>query len=117
MAVDSEGETVTERGAVLKAWMKFSASISSKDLKGTQEEGIYDETHHRKVEERLDWLRKIKIHQTSLQDSAFSEREVFIAIRKLRIESAPGEDGILPDIIKTAADAVNTSKKRKTIYL
>lgn len=113
VAVDSEGETVTERGAVLKAWMKFSASISSKDLKGTQEEGIYDETHHRKVEERLDWLRKIKIHQTSLQDSAFSEREVFIAIRKLRIGSAPGEDGILPDIIKTAADAVNTSKLRR----
>jgi hypothetical protein len=32
VAVDSKGKTVTERGAFLKAWMKFSASISSKDL-------------------------------------------------------------------------------------
>lgn len=111
VAVDSEGKTVTERGAVLKAWVNFSAAISSKDLRNTQEEGIYDEDHRREVEERLEWLRNIKIHQSSL-DKPFSESEVFCAIRKLRVGSAPGEDGILPDIVKTAADAVNTNKLR-----
>jgi hypothetical protein len=103
VAVDSEGTTVTERGAALKAWMNFSAAISSKDLRDTQEEGIYDEDHRREVKERLDWLRSIKIHQSSL-DKPFT----VAAIRKLRIGSAPGQDGILPDIIKTAADVVNT---------
>jgi hypothetical protein len=35
---------------------------------------------------------------------------VWTTIRKLRLGKAPGEDGILTDILKSAADAVGKSK-------
>ena len=111
VATNAEGVTVTDPIAVLKAWRDFSASIASTDLAGTPEEGIYDEDHRVEVETNLAWLRLVRVHQPEL-DRPFTAQEVFAAIRKLRMGSAPGEDGILADIIKTAADAVNNSKLR-----
>jgi hypothetical protein len=111
VAVDARGVTVTDPVTVLKAWRDFSASIASTDLRGTKEEGIYDDEYKDEIEGRLEWLRLVRIHQPHL-DRPFTGQEVFSAIRKLRMGSAPGEDGILVDIIKTAADAVNNSKLR-----
>ena len=111
VATNAAGVTVTEPIAVLKAWRDFSAAIASTDLAGSNEEGIYDEDNRLEVEARLAWLRLVRVHQPEL-DRPFTEVEVFAAIRKLRMGSAPGEDGLLVDIIKTAADAVNNSKLR-----
>jgi hypothetical protein len=112
VAVNSKGITVTDPIEVLKAWRDFSAAIASTDLSGTKEEGIYDDEYKDEVEAHLNWLRQVRVHQPIL-DRPFGPKEVFTAIRKLRMGSAPGEDGILPDIVKTAADAVNNSKLRE----
>jgi hypothetical protein len=111
VAINASGDTVTDPIEVLKAWRDFSASIASTDLEGTTEEGIYDDEHRVEVETRLAWLRLVRKYQPDL-DRPFTAEEVFFAIRKLRMGSAPGEDGILVDIIKTAADAVNNNKLR-----
>jgi hypothetical protein len=111
VAVDSTGETATDPVAVLRAWRDFSAGLASSDLTGTREEGRYDDEYKEEVEADLRWLKRVREYQPQL-DFPVTGREVFAAIRKLRIGSAPGEDGILPDIIKTAADAVNNSKLR-----
>ena len=113
VAVDADGNTVTEPKAVLAAWRAFCASIANADLEGTQEEGIYDEEYKGEVEERLDWLRKVRIHQPDL-DCPITREEIWRAIRKLKMGKAPGEDGILTDILKSAADAVGTSKLKGT---
>ena len=113
VATDSEGKTVTDPVEVLRAWRDFSAGIASADLSGSQEEGIYDDEYKREVEERLAWMRSIHKHQPVLDDP-ITATEVFAAIRKLKMGKAPGEDGILTDILKTAADAVNNSKLRGT---
>jgi len=109
VAIDASGATVTQPVLVLKAWRDFSASIASSDLTGSPEEGIYDEDFRDEVENRLAWLRAVRIHQPSL-DKPFTMLEVFAAIRKLRMGAAPGEDGILADIVKSAAEAVGTNK-------
>ena len=111
IATNAEGDTVTHPLDVLRAWRDFSAGIASPDLAGSREEGRYDDKYKVEVEERLAWLRKVRVHQPHL-DYPITAREVFAAIRKLRMGSAPGEDGILADILKTAADAVNNSKLR-----
>jgi hypothetical protein len=46
---------------VLRAWRDFSANIASSDLTGTTEEGIYDEDFKKEREERLEWLRRVRI--------------------------------------------------------
>ena len=46
-------------------------------------------------------------------DGQITDEEVFAAIRKLKMGKAPGVDGMLTSIIKTAADAVYTSKLKK----
>jgi hypothetical protein len=112
VAVNAKGVTVTDPVEVLRAWRDFSAAIASADLTGTKEEGIYDDEYKYDVEDRLEWLRRVRVHQPDL-DHPFMAEEVFAAIRKLRMGSAPGEDGILPDIVKTAADAMNNSKLRE----
>ena len=102
---------MTDPVEVLRVWRDFSAGIASADLSGSQEEGIYDDEYKREVEERLEWMRSVHQHQPQL-DAPITAMEVFKAIRKLKMGKAPGEDGILTDILKTAADAVNNSKLR-----
>jgi hypothetical protein len=111
VATDSEGKVVTDPVEVLRVWRDFSAGIASADLSGTQEEGIYDDEYKREVEERLEWLRSVHQHQPVL-DAPITAMEVFKAIRNLKMGKAPGEDGILTDILKTAADAVNNGNLR-----
>ena len=111
VAINAEGKTVTDPVEVLRAWRDFSASIASADLSGTREEGRYDDEYKREVEERLEWMRSVHQHQPVL-DAPITALEVFAAIRKLKMGKAPGEDGILTDILKTAADAVNNGKLR-----
>jgi hypothetical protein len=111
VATDSEGKTVTDPVEVLRAWRDFSAGIASADLSGTQEEGMYDDEYKREVEARLEWMRSVRLHQPVLDDP-ITAMEVFAAIRRLKMGKAPGQDGILTDILKTAADAVNNSKLR-----
>jgi hypothetical protein len=111
VATDPEGNVETDPIKVLRIWRDFSANMASADLSGTKEEGIYDDEYKREVEERLEWMRTFKHHQPILDDP-ITAQEVFRAIRKLKMGKAPGEDGILTDILKTAADAVNNSKLR-----
>ena len=111
VATDAEGKIVTDPVEVLRAWRDFSAGIASADLSGTQEEGIYDDEYKREVEERLEWMRSVHQHQPVL-DNPITAMEVFAAIRKLKMGKAPGEDGVLTDILKSAADAVNNGKLR-----
>ena len=111
VVMDEEGCTQTDPTSVLRAWRDFSAQIASSDLSGTHEEGIYDDDYKRDVERRLDMLKLFKDHQQEI-DHPITSKEVFRAVRKLTLGKAPGEDGILTDIIKTAADAVNNSKLR-----
>ena len=108
---DVDGNTLTDPTDVLRAWRDFSAGIASSDLDGTREEGIYDEDYRLDIERRLKMKNLMKVHQHEL-DNPITDLEVFVAIRKLVLGKAPGEDGILTDIIKTAADAVNNSKLR-----
>jgi hypothetical protein len=111
VALNGDGDTMTDPAKVLRVWRDFSARIASSDLTGTPEEGRYDDANKTKVERRLTWLRRV--HQCQpLLDSPFTAEEVFKALRKLRMGSSPGEDGILPDLLKTAAGAVNTNKLR-----
>ena len=71
---------------------------------------MYDDEYKRQVEERLEWMRGVHQHQPTL-DAPITAMEVFAAIRKLKMGKAPGEDGILTDILKTAADAVNNMQQ------
>jgi hypothetical protein len=111
VAENDKGEVVTDPVEVLKVWRNFSASIASTDMRGTQEEGIYDDDYKREIEDKLDLLRRARLHHPIL-DGTISELEVWRAVRKLKLGKAPGEDGILTDILKTAADGVGTNKMR-----
>jgi hypothetical protein len=111
VVINSKGETVTDPISVLCAWREFCVSISSSDLTDTAEEGIYDEDYKVEEEARLKWLRSVRVHQPEL-DYPITSEEVFRAIRRLKMGKSPGEDGILTDILKTAADGVNNSKLR-----
>ena len=111
VAVDGDGNTVTSPLKVLAAWREFCSKIAAADLTGTKEEGIYDEEYKLEVEARLAWLRQVRRHQPGL-DKPITREEVFGAIRDLRVGSAPGEDGLLPSVLKHAADAVNNGKLR-----
>jgi hypothetical protein len=111
ICVDALGNTVTDPLAVLRAWRSFSASIASNSFEGTKEEGIYCEDFEAEEKERFERMRLVKVNQPWL-DRPIGAREIFDAVRKLRMGTAPGEDGLLPDIIKTAADAFNNNKTR-----
>ena len=104
-----DGQVESDPLKVLGAWRRFSAEIASQTQ---EEEGIYDDDHRREIEERLEELRRIRKHQGML-DGQITDEEVFAAIRKLKMGKAPGVDGMLTSIIKTAADAVYTSKLKK----
>ena len=109
VAQDAQGRTVTDPAHVLRVWRDFCAAISSSDLAGTKEEGIYDDDHRDTVEKHLGLLRRIKEHHDVL-DAPFTEEEVWAAIRGLKLGKAAGTDGVLTDIIKHAAGAVGNSK-------
>ena len=111
VASNEEGDVVTDPVEVLKIWRKFSAAIASSTLEGTEEEGKYDDEYKREVEDRLELLRRARLHHPIL-DRPITKLEVWRAVRKLKLGKAPGEDGVLTDILKTAADAVGTSKMR-----
>jgi hypothetical protein len=51
---------------VLRVWREFSVSIASADLRGTQEEGIYDDDYKREVEDRLALLKQARLHHAIL---------------------------------------------------
>jgi hypothetical protein len=108
---DIDGNVVTDPIAVLRVWRDFCSQISSASLAGTREEGIYNEDYYNSVNEELAKLNSIRLFQAEL-DSPFSEDEVFAAIRAMNAGTAPGEDGILIDILRSAADAVNNSNLR-----
>jgi hypothetical protein len=94
---------------MIRSWRDFSATIASADLRDTAEEGAYDEAYKIGAEQRLAYLQRLRDHQP-LPDRFINEGEVWRAIRKLQAGKAPGEDGILTDIIKSAADAIGKSK-------
>ena len=111
VAKDEEGQTMTDPVSVLKVWRDFSAAIASSDLTGTEEEGKYDDEYKIRVENRLELLRSVRLHHPIL-DCPITVKEVWVAVRKIKLGKAAGEDGILTDILKTAADAVGTNKLR-----
>ena len=92
MALNAEGETVTEPFEVLKAWRDFSAGMASLDLVDTREEGRYDDECEEEVAADLRWRRGVREHQPDL-DKAIYPLEVFRAIRRLNTGSAPARTG------------------------
>jgi hypothetical protein len=104
-----DGKVVTDPIEMIRSWCDFSATIDSADLRGTAEEGAYDEAYKIQVEQHLVYIQRLRDHQPLL-DRFITQEEVWRAIRKLHAGKAPGEDGILTDIIKSAADALGKSK-------
>ena len=106
MVMDDKGKVEADPIKVLARWRQFSAEIASG---APEEEGMYDDDYQREVEARLEELRRVERYQSYL-DRPISDEEVFQAIRKLKMGKAPGVDGVLTSIVKTAADAVGKSK-------
>jgi hypothetical protein len=109
MAMNEDGVVETDPMQVLEVWKIFSEGIASQV---EEEEGIYDDEHRDWVEKRLKWMRELKLFQGGLDDD-ITKQEVFAAIRKLKLGKAPGIDGVLTSILKTAADAVGTNKLKE----
>jgi hypothetical protein len=107
--IDPDGGTESDPIKVLRAWKEFSQAIAAADHSGTYEEGIYDDAYLLEVETRLTRQRASKFLQKTL-DRPITAAEVFAALRALKAGSAPGSDGLLPGILKSAANAVNTSR-------
>lgn len=102
-----EGNVVkTDPKEVCEVWRRFSADLAAGASE--VEAAKYDEAHRRVVEGQLDFLKRRRVFQREL-DVAISEQEVFLAIRKMKMGKAPGVDGVLSSILKTAADAVGTT--------
>ena len=106
MATNAEGGVETDPIAVLRVWRDFSKTIANP---GPDEEGIYDNEHKLEIEDRLEFLRRIRLHQAEL-DSPITRIDIFNAIRRIKAGKAPGVDGVTTTILKMAADAVGTSK-------
>ena len=105
-----EGNSVeTDPVEALKVWHRFSEGIAT----GTPEETArYDEQHRRWVEGRLALLNSVRVAQEGLDDP-ITEDEVFRALRKMKMGKAPGVDGVLSSILRTAADAVGTDSLKR----
>ena len=73
------------------------------------EMGMFDEDFKMEVEVKLEARDKCSYYQEEL-DKPFTKKEVFQAIRELNMGTAGDESGMVPDVIKSAADAVRTSK-------
>lgn len=118
VATDSTGKTVTDPAAVLRVWRDYYARLASEEAKLSdyhQAQGNnksdYDEKYKQQVETKLAVLKLLRLHQPDM-DSPITAKEVFAEIRKLRLGTAGGEGGVVSDILKTAADAVGSSKMR-----
>jgi hypothetical protein len=97
---------------VLRIWKDYYASMAKVDLTDTREEGRYDDAYMLEVEEDLNRRRLVRLTQPHL-DRPMTEDEVFRALRALNAASAPGEDGVLASILRSAADAVNNNTLRE----
>ena len=106
LAIDSNGKVLTDTTAVLKLWRGVWSDIANPSQ---EEEAIYDEGHKKEVEDRLDYLRSVRLSQQHF-DKPITAQEVFTAIRKTKSGKAPGVDGVTTTILKMAADAVGTNK-------
>ena len=95
----------TDPKKALEIWKDFWEALANPN---PTEDLLYDHDHKLRTLERLAILRNNPGHQPEL-DLPFSREEVWIAIRKLEMGKAAGVDGILPSIIKSAADAVDNS--------
>ena len=111
VVADEAGDTVNDPLKVLRIWRDFSSQMACSDLTDTQEEGIYDDEYKVNIEKYLDFLHQFKDNQQEL-DAPITDKEVFKGIRRLQMGKQPGEDNILTDIVKTAADAVNNNRLR-----
>jgi hypothetical protein len=100
------GETVTEPKHVLRVWQNYWATIAAWD-----NDSPFNEKFRGHIESKLRALRARPLHQSKL-DQPINQEEVFRAIRHLNMGKSPGEDGLIPDLIKSAADAVNNDKLR-----
>ena len=107
MALNAEGDTVTDPVEVLRTWRQLCLEIANST---PEEEGIYNDDYKLFVEARLELLQTLELHQPEL-DGPISDEEIFQAIRKLNMGKAGGIDGILASILKPAAGAVGTNKK------
>lgn len=109
MVQNKDGVIESDPVEVLKTWRKYSATIADNTPK---EEEIYDDSHHRYIEERLRRLNMVRLHQDGLDDP-ISEDEIWGAIKRMRPGKAPGIDGILSTILKIAADEYNIKKGKQ----
>ena len=109
MVMNAEGKVESDPVEVLRTWRRFSAEMADTT---PEEEGIYDDEYKEEVEARLDGLRRLNIYQEEL-DGIITDKEIFDAIRKMKMGKAPGVDGILPSILRHAADAVGTNKMKQ----
>ena len=106
LAIDTNGKVLTDTTSVLKLWRGVWSDITNPSQ---EEETIYDEGHKKEVEDRLDYLRSVRLSQQHF-DKPITAQEVFTAIRKTKSGKAPGVDGVTTTILKMAADAVGTNK-------
>jgi hypothetical protein len=109
VVADPEGGTESDPQKVVEVWRAFCAGLASRNP--PLEEGIYDDRYREDTMAELDRLRSIRLHQDEL-DRPITDDEVFAAIRALRPATAPGPDGMLVDILRSAADAVNNNSIR-----
>ena len=118
MATNAAGETVTDPAAVFRTWRNYYANLASEyaelsdhQLVRRNPKCVYDEDYQQKVEAKLATIKLLRLFQPDM-DSPITAKEVFAEIRKLQLGTAGGEGGVVSDILKTAADAVGSSKMR-----
>ena len=104
MVQDSEGVVHTDLPAVLRTWRKYTEDLANPSAGVTG-----DPETNPIVALRLDILNTRRGDDTALS-APFSPREVFQAIRRMHMGTAPGLDGVPSDIIRLAGGAVNTGK-------
>ena len=66
ITMGKDGKVVTDPIEMIRSWRDFSATIASADLRGTAEEGAYDEAYKIEVEQRLAYLQRLRDHQPLL---------------------------------------------------
>ena len=101
---DSLGVVHTDPVAVVEVWRKYTAELASPSAAL-----IEDPRTKTMVDLRLRILHARQENDAAL-DAPFTDREVFAAIRRMRMGTAAGPDGIPSDIIRFAGGAVDTNK-------